>query len=139
MSCARPPNFLLRKQKSLVCESACESVCQTAVIGTHERRIRLQKQYSVDHGRDASTHRSANNHSSGSNQQKNGNSGNNPWGCNNATPEASLRIFNAIKNKTQSHGGESNEECVILILVHFSVVFVMLAAIFCFRYFFSEL
>lgn len=115
MTCTRPPNFLLRKQKSLV----CESVCQTAAIGTRERRLRLQKQYSVDHGRDISAHRLVNNNSSGQNQQKNGNSGNNPWGCSNASPEASLRIFTAIKNKTQSPGGESNEECVILLLVFF--------------------
>ncbi|XP_055310603.1 uncharacterized protein LOC129573715 [Sitodiplosis mosellana] len=107
MSCARPPNFLLRKQKSLV----CESVCQTTTICARERRLRLQKQYSVDHGRDISAHRSANNNSNnGQIQQKNGNLVTNSWGCNNPSPEASLRIFTAIKNKTQSHEGDSNEE-----------------------------
>lgn len=107
MSCARPPNFLLRKQKSLV----CESVCQSTTIGARERRLRLQKQYSVDHGRDISAQRPP---SSGQHQQKNGNLvNNNSWGCNNPSPEASLRIFTAIKNKTQAHGGESNDECVI--------------------------
>lgn len=110
MSCARPPNFLLRKQKSLV----CESVYQPTVVGARERRLRLQKQFSVDHSRDVSGHRSTNN---GQNQLKNGNLINNSW--NNPSPEASLRIFTAIKNKTQSHGSDSNEECVIEVSVSF--------------------
>lgn len=120
MSCARPPNFLLRKQKSLV----CESVCQPTAIGARERRLRLQKQYSVDHGRDVSAHRTTNN---AQNQVKNGNLVNNSWGCNNPSPEASLRIFTAIKNKSQSHGGESNEEYVKFIL---SILFLSFTLIF---------
>ncbi|XP_031621001.1 uncharacterized protein LOC116339320 [Contarinia nasturtii] len=94
MSCARPPNFLLHKQKSLVCESVC-----------HERRLRLRKQFSVDQNHDISNHRSVH----GQNQPKNGKVINsNSWGCNN--PEASLRIVTAIKNKTQNHGSEPNEQ-----------------------------
>lgn len=102
MSCARPPNLLLRKQKSLV----CESVCQPS-DNTRERRLRLQKQYSVDHSRDTSTaHRSTNGH----NHFKSGSLINTSWNCNNSPPEASLRIFTAIKNKSQNNSSERNEE-----------------------------
>lgn len=106
MSCTRPPNFLLRKQKSLV----CESVCQSTAINTRERRLRLQKQFSVDQSRDVvNSHRSINT----SNQLKNGNVVNNSWGGNSSSPEASLRIFTAIKTKSQqNHGCEPNDECV---------------------------
>lgn len=109
MSCARPPNFLLRKQKSLV----CESVCQPTVINTRERRLRLQKQYSVDQSRDVgNTHRSINNTP---NQLKNGNIVNNSWSGTTSSPEASLRIFTAIKTKSQhNHDAEPNNECVKL-------------------------
>lgn len=106
MSCVRPPNFLLRKQKSLV----CESVCQSTAINTRERRLRLSKQFSVDQSRDVvNSHRSIN----ASNQLKNGNVVNNSWGGNSSSPDASLRIFTAIKTKSQqNHGCEPNDECV---------------------------
>lgn len=110
MSCARPPNILLRKQKSLVCESVCQPV-----INTRERRLRLQKQYSVDQSRDTVNNNQRSIHAP--NQLKNGNLANNSWSGSNSSPEASLRIFTAIKAKTQqNHNGcEPNEECVFTI------------------------
>lgn len=104
MSCARPSNFTLRRQKSLACD------CQP-IVSTRERRLRLHKQYSVDQNRDtiSAAHRSTNVH----NVLKNGNAVNTLWNCNNnSPPEASLRIFTAIKTKSQNHGCETNEECV---------------------------
>lgn len=106
MSCARPSNFTLRRQKSLGCD------CQP-IVSTRERRLRLQKQYSVDQNRDntasANVHRSTNNVH---NVLKNGTGVNTLWNCNNPSPEASLRIFTAIKTKSQNHACETNEECV---------------------------
>lgn len=105
MSCARPSNFTLRRQKSLGCD------CQP-IVSTRERRLRLQKQYSVDQNRDntaSAVHRSTNNIQ---NVLKNGTGGNTLWKCNSPTPEASLRIFTAIKTKSQNHACETNEECV---------------------------
>lgn len=93
MSCTRPPNFLLRKQKSLVCESVCRPTINS------DRRYRLQKQFSVDHNRDKIIN----------NQLKNGQ--HNSWACNNSSPESSLRIFTAIKSKTQN-GTDTNTEYV---------------------------
>lgn len=112
MSCARPSNFALRRQKSLGCD------CQP-IVSTRERRLRLQKQYSVDQNRDntsasaaaAAIHRSANNNNV-HNVLKNGTGVNTLWNCNNSSPEASLRIFTAIKTKSQNHASETNEECV---------------------------
>lgn len=107
MSCARPPNFLLRKQKSL----AYESVCQPT-INMRERRLRLQKQYSIDQSdftKTVTTQRSSNGQQQHS--VKKGTVVHNSWNCNNPSPEASLRIFTAIKNKTQCHESESNQEC----------------------------
>lgn len=110
MSYVRPPNLLLRKQKSLVCESVCQPTANT-----RERRHRLQKQYSVDHSRD-----SASSASSASRSINNGH--NNSWNCNSSPPEASLRIFTAIKNKSsQNDGSEANEEYV---LISFYILFV---------------
>lgn len=105
MSCARPSNFTLRRQKSLGCD------CQP-IVSTRERRLRLQKQYSVDQNRDtvSAVHRSTNAH----NVLKNGNTVNTLWNCSNSPPEASLRIFTAIKTKSQNHACETNEECVFI-------------------------
>lgn len=109
MSCARPTDFTLRRQKSLACEFQ-------PTANTRERRLRLQKQYSVDQTRDtlSAAHRSANVH----NALKNGNVAvNTSWNCNNSSPpEASLRIFTAIKNKSQTHGCGTNEECVFKLI-----------------------
>lgn len=106
MSCTRPSNFTLRRQNSLACE------CQP-IVSTHERRLRLQKQYSVDQNRGttavSATHRSTNNVH---NVLKCENSVNTLWNCSSSSPEASLRIFTAIKNSTQHHGCETNEKCV---------------------------
>lgn len=100
MSCARPPNFLLRKQKSLV----CESVCQPTMVNSG-RRFRLHKQFSVDQHRDKFVN--------GQMQIKNGHTNiNNSWGCNNSSPDPSLRIFTAIKNKTQNECEPTSNECV---------------------------
>lgn len=121
MSCARPPNLILRKQKSLVCESVCQPTANT-----RERRLRLHKQYSIDQSRDTiSAHRSAN-----GNQLKNGHLANNSWNCNNLPPEASLRIFTAIKNKNSqnNNGREPNEEYVFTscyIVIHATVSHVL--------------
>lgn len=107
MSCARPSNFTLRRQKSLGCD------CQP-IVSTRERRLRLQKQYSVDQNREntaSAVHRSTNNVH---NVLKNGTGVNTLWNCNNSSPEASLRIFTAIKTKSQNHACETNEECVYL-------------------------
>lgn len=107
MSCTRPSNFTLRRQNSLACE------CQP-IVNTHERRLRLQKEYSVDHNRGtvSAVHRSTNVH----NVLKSENSVNTLWNCSNSSPEASLRIFTAINNNnnsnTQNHGCETNETCV---------------------------
>lgn len=109
MSCARPPNFLLHKQKSLVCESVCKPS-----VNSRERRLRLQKQFSVDQSHDISTQRT----SYAQIQPKTGKIlNNNSWGCNNQSPDASLRIVTAIKNKTQNHGTEPNEQCVYFMLI----------------------
>lgn len=106
MSCTRPSNFTLRRQNSLACE------CQP-IVSTHERRLRLQKQYSVDQNRGttavSATHRSTNNVH---NVLKCENSVKTLWNCSSSSPEASLRIFTAIKNNTQHHGCETNEKCV---------------------------
>lgn len=111
MSCGRPPNHILRKQKSL----NCESVCQLA-SNTRERRFRLQKQFSIDQNsniRDVALNRSINVNC----QPKCGNSINNnnnhtTWNGHDQVPETSLRIFTAFKNKTNTNGTESKDECV---------------------------
>lgn len=104
MSCARPQNMQLRKQKSVNCESVCQ-----LTSATRERRLRLQKQYSVDQNaniRDVSTHR---NQRSIDIQSK---CGNGSWNGSDPAPGTSLRIFTAFKNKTNTAGIEPKTECV---------------------------
>lgn len=94
--------LLSRKQNSLVCESVYQP------IGSRERRLRLQKHFPVDQSQDDSANRSVNNH----NRQKIGPLASNSWRCNNTSPEASLRIFTAIKNQALNQGSLPNEEWV---------------------------
>lgn len=105
MSCARPQNIQLRKQRSVNCESICP-----LTSATRERRLRLHKQYSVDqnaNNRDVSAIR---NQRTVDNQSK---CKNGLWNDSDQAPETSLRIFTAFKNKTNNAGIEPKTEYVL--------------------------
>lgn len=104
MSCARPQNIQLRKQKSVNCESVCQ-----LTSATRERRLRIQKQYSVDQNANIRHVSAIQNQRSIDIQPK---CRNGTWNGPDQAPEASLRIFTAIKNKSNTAGIEPKTECV---------------------------
>lgn len=91
---------MLRKQKSLTGEYST-------------RRLRLQKQFSIDQnviGGASNRHSTSSGHSKLLNSLANANN-NNSWTTNEPSPEASLRIFTAFKNKsTPNNGFTANDE-----------------------------
>lgn len=101
MSCARPSNMILRKQKSLNCEPIC-----SVPSNTRDRRFRLQKQFSMDHNSNVRNVVAIGNRSNHCQTKSS-------WNNNDQVPEASLRIFTAFKSKTHHHNGnDSKDECV---------------------------
>lgn len=111
-SSTRPPNFLLQKQKSLLCEPVNQQPSTT-----RDRRIRFQRQYSADQSTNARdfngigfTHRRTN-HSNYQTKYKTLNN-NGTWN-HEPSPESSLRIFTAFKSKNQVNGFENvKSKCV---------------------------
>lgn len=105
MSCVRPQNIILRKQDSLNCD-------------TRERRVRLQKQLSVDQHSGIQDVAAFGNKSVNC-QPKYGNTPNKiAWNGHDQASETSLRIFTAIKNKTISAGTEPKDECVLVSAIY---------------------
>lgn len=113
-SSTRPSNFLLQKQKSLLCEPVNHQPSTT-----RDRRIRFQRQYSADQStntRDLNgigfTHRHRRtNHLSYQTKCKTLNN-NGTWNQE-PSPESSLRIFTAFKSKNQVNGFENlKNKCV---------------------------
>lgn len=104
MSCARPRNMQLRKQKSVTCESVCQFTS-----ATRERRFRLQKQYSVDQNANIRNVSTLRNQRSIDIQSK---CGNGSWNGSDPAPGTSLRIFTAFKNKTNTAEIDPTPECV---------------------------
>lgn len=119
MSCStRPPNFLLRKQKSLICEPVNQ---QPSII--RDRRIRFQKQYSADQStiaRDCNGIGLNNRRTNNLSYQTKSKSSNiiGTWN-HGPSPESSLRIFTAFKNKNYVNGIENVKgKCVSSIFLY---------------------